>query len=235
MGDRRNFMGDDPVSAPSLIWSPGSITAEEEKAQTIPVPGAIVISPLTQSWRNYGSIGGTFSKVGSPVITAGVGATFDGVNQGATIASSNSGIFTVTAKVTVNSLSGSYPRAFSVAQKQSSAGGVSVGYDAMWVPPATKWCIGRTGIEAIAGSVDVTTAAVIITLTWNKSIGRLYVNGSEVVTLSNTAVLGSYLNLACCYYASSFTGFSSSTISNVTQYPSVLSADDQSLVEQWTV
>lgn len=211
----------------SLIMQQSAVSQEAVKALSVPVPGAVVVAPLTQSWRNYGSSGGEFTRVDSPVITSN-GAVFDGANDAAILTCGASSEFTLFWRLVASSVA-SPAWLISTMQPSSSFGGYGFfRYDGR---SNAYWCIG-----APAGT-EITTSAPLqglgaYCLKLTGGVLSLHRDGTLVASASCPAVNpGTRLFLGA--RGSAANAFAACTIRNVTQYQSSLTAGNQSLVEAW--
>lgn len=200
---------------------------EARKAAQIPVPGAVVIAPLTESVRNYGSIGGLFTAVGAPVIGAN-GATFDGVDDRLYIVHGEPTDFTLVLKCKTN-LSTAYAP-FCVAAATLGSG-LSRGWGLF--TGGLNWTLKNltTGASATTGVAQNTTQHI---WTFKRTSGNteaycdgIYKSAVASGTSGTVLMLGGFIELGNPTYQSA------STDSNVVLYHSALSAPDQAAVEAY--
>lgn len=228
MGDRRNFVGDDTLSSPSLIWLPGSHEEESAKASNVPVAGAVVIAPLISSWRNYGSVGGSFALTADPPISE-LGGGFNGSNQVAIIDTGASADFSVIFRITyANAANPAWVVA--VMQPSSSYGGF--GMFRYSGASTSNWVIGASAGTELATSVAYNTTGVYSLIRSGTNL-KLRRSGS-VVASGTVATVNAGSKLFLGARGSSANAFCSCKLSGLLQFNSALNDSDASLVEAWS-
>lgn len=217
------------VSLPML----SSVNAEQVKALSIPVSGAVVIAPLTQSWRNYGSVGGEFTKLGSASVTAEGLRCEPGSNSGARITTGWSSDFTVSVRAKMIQLAGFTEAGMWSTMQPTSffAGGWGV------APGANPGYFGMTVPGVGSYSTVVANDLVFHTFTLRRSgtTTELYIDGVLRDSRNTGTSNGTVLVFGGVLINNVFSARTNGVFKNSVQYNSALSPTDLALVEAWTV
>lgn len=204
-----------------------SVAAEERKARSIPVPGAVVIAPLTQSWRNYGSAGGEFTRVGTPTVGSS-GASFDGVDDGAYIDTGYSANFTLVAKTQLIAVTSAYPTITSAMCIAGGTGGWGLG-----VRASRKWHVHAIGAPAVDSTVSADTSWHVVSLVRSGVTTSLYLDGIFVISSTAGVPDGTRMVLGGTWVLGKLGYPISCGVRNQLLYTSALSDTDRALVEAW--
>jgi hypothetical protein len=204
-----------------------SVAAEERKARSIPVPGAVVIAPLTQSWSNYGSAGGEFTRIGAPTLSAD-GATFDGADDGAYIDTGYSDNFTLVAKTRLIAVTSLYPTIVSAMCIAGGTGGWGLG-----VRASRKWHIHSIGYTVKDSTISADTVEHVVVLRRTDGVTSMYLDGSFVISRSDGNTGGGRSVLAGTWVSGAFYYPIACQVRNKLIYKSALSDTDLALVEAW--
>jgi hypothetical protein len=208
---------------------PGGMSAEALKASQCPVPGAVVIAPLTQSVQNYGSLGGSFTVVGAPVIGAS-GATFDGVDDALWIDSGWSDAFTAVAKFAAAApVTGDE---IILAAMQRPSGGYS-GWGLNAGNASARFRLNNVGVAQTVSTLNRDTVTHTMCIKRSGVTNTLYIDGASVASsvVGNTGY--GRLVLAALMEAGNPAYFGPGTLANTVLYHSALSAPDQAAVEAY--
>lgn len=201
----------------------GSRNAEARKAAQCPVPGAVVIAPLTQSVRNYGSLGGSFTVVGAPVLGAN-GATFDGSTNMLTIAATLNQYTLIWLGKMTNTAAASYHTMLGVG---------SYATNAMLTKVSTSLNFVLTHLSPAApidSGVPLDTTFHIFTIKSEAALTSLYIDGVLRGTAAYTGN-GTSINLGAANTTPVYK--CGCTDKNVIAFADVLSAPNQAAVEAY--
>lgn len=212
----------------SLIMQQSAVSQEAVKALSVPVPGAVVIAPLTQSLRNYGSIGGELTKVGSASLTPEGLSCAQGTGSGARIVTGWSSDFTLIVRARLLQSVSTENVMFSTMQPSTGFAG--------WALSATITAYFGLGIPAV-GTYASTVAKDLnwhtFTLLRSGTTTSLYIDGALSVSKTTGIANGTQLVLCGMIGGGAFGYGTNGIFRNPTQYHSALSDTDRALVEAW--
>lgn len=207
----------------------GGSNPEAAKASQCPVPGAVVIAPLTQSVRNYGSAGGDFTIVGAPVLGPN-GATFDGVDDAMYLVSGWSAEFTLVCRVQQTTYGAGTANGAIVSAMHGRPGSTENkgwGYEQY---ASNKYLLSHGVARTYGGAKDANWHT--ITITRSGSDNTLYVDGGVAATNAAGITGGDGLVLGSSYIIA-FVDFRACIIALPVLYHSALSAQQQADVEAY--
>lgn len=208
-----------------------TVTNEDKKIAELPVDGAVVVAPLTNTWKNYGSAGGEFTRIGTPTLSE-AGASFDGVGQGAWLAGVGAD-FTAAFRLKLNRNDN---KNLVVLRGSTSSENLYAGVSLAYSTSLSAYILNLPWSTPVVTSVTRDSAYHTFTIQKTGSIKKLYIDGSLVAINTNApASEGSAITLACIWVpgSSSFQDFSKISILNGVVYNSALSDTDLALVEDW--
>lgn len=203
------------------------VSPEQRKAATLPVAGAVVVAPLTNTWNNYGSVGGTFTTINAPTLSSN-GAIFDGLDDGAYLDTGYSADFTLIAKFKMIAVTSLYPTITSAMCIVAGTGGWGLG-----VRASMKWHVHSIGVIAVDGTLSADTNTHVVTLKRSGGVTSLYIDGIFIISRSDGNTGGGRCVLAGTWASGKFSYPIACSIKNQVLYNSALSDVDRAKVEDW--
>lgn len=207
------------------------LNADEIKAASIPVAGAVVIAPLTAALRSYGSLYNVpFTVIGAPVATPN-GAYFDGVDDALWLLDSSAD-FTVGARIKQLTFgtAGANGATLSVMSARPGNEGTWRGW-AYEQYVANKYLLISGIARNPVGALD--SDWHLVTLVRSSGIVTLYLDGVGVNLVGSGTLGGDGLVLGGSFLAGFFVNFMRCYIHNLFVYHTALSDPDRLSVEAW--
>jgi hypothetical protein len=215
----------------SCSLSMTTMSAERAKARDIPVAGALVIAPCSQSLRNYGSVGGAVIPVGGATISAG-SLLLNGTDAAAYLVTGTSADFTLVARCAWSSYGAGASNGALVNAMNANPATAEAAWKG-WAAEAytVNYYLLVNGIARPNTSIAADHDWHTVTVRRASGTTALYLDGTSRAT-SAAGTAGTALVLGASFNAT-FSSFVGGSVKNIVLFGSALSDGDRGIVEGW--
>jgi len=162
----------------SYHWSADAsttLTAEQQKARDIPVKGALVVAPMSQTLTNYGTLGGAMAVVGTPIVLVD-GVCTNGIDNSLNIVTGYLPTFTAVFRIKGTTATNASENCVTI---NSPVIG-STGYRGIAVATLTNFNLGIVGRANTDSGVSQDCLWHTIAITYDGTHALLLIDGVQV-------------------------------------------------------